>query len=150
VPAVAATLPTQLSTVDGKTVRRSHDRHTGKAALHLVSAWASANRLVLAQTAVADKANEMVAIPDLLRALTGGPGAGSPWIPWAASPPSLSRSYDQGGDYVLALKDNQPTLTAAVQECLVQAQRTGCAEVAHDADTEVPKGHGRLAVRWRW
>src|SRR6266567_4781930 len=53
--------------VDGKTLRRSHDRGNGKKALHMVSAWASANRMVLAQLATEEKSNEITAIPALLR-----------------------------------------------------------------------------------
>ena len=67
--AVASVLPTQVIALDGKTVRGSHDRANGKAAIHMVSAWASANRLVLAQVKVDDKSNEITAIPELLRAL---------------------------------------------------------------------------------
>ena len=55
--------------IDGKTLRRSHDRANGKKALHLVSAWAAENRLVLAQLATEQKSNEITAIPDLLRVL---------------------------------------------------------------------------------
>ena len=59
----------QVVPVDGKSVRGSHDRGRGLGPLHLVSAWAQANRLVLAQTAVDDKSNEITAIPELLRML---------------------------------------------------------------------------------
>ncbi len=149
VRAVAVTLPPQVIAVDGTTVRRSHDRHTGKTAIHLVSAWASANRLVLAQTAVANKANEIVAIPELLRALAVT-GCLVTLDAMGCQRAIAQQILDQGGDYVLALKDNQPTLTADVQECFAQAERTGFAEVAHDADTDVAKGHGRLEIRRRW
>ncbi len=57
---------------DGKTVRRTHDRDAGKAAIHMVSAWASANRLVLGQQAVAEKSNEITALPALLKLLMEG------------------------------------------------------------------------------
>jgi len=149
VQAVAATLPTQVIAVDGKTVRRSHDRHAGTAAIHLVSAWATANRLVLAQTKVADKANEIVAIPDLLRALSVT-GCLVTLDAIGCQRAIAQHIRDQGGDYVLALKDNQPTLSADVQECFAQARRTGFADVTHDADTDVDKGHGRLEIRRRW
>jgi len=149
VQAVAATLPTQVIAIDGKTVRRSHDRHAGQAAIHVVSAWASANRLVLAQTKVAAKANEIVAIPELLRALTVT-GCLVTLDAMGCQRTIAQQILDQGGDYVLALKDNQPTLTADVQECFAQAQRTGFADVTHDADTDVDKGHGRLEIRRRW
>src|SRR5579884_1352492 len=64
--AVAGVLPTQVVALDGKAVRGSHARTQGKAAIHIVSAWASANRLVLAQTRVDAKSNEITAIPALL------------------------------------------------------------------------------------
>lgn len=71
--AVAGVLPTQVIALDGKTVRGSHARTQGKAAIHIVSAWASTNRPVLAQTKVDEKSNEITAIPALLGqlALTG-------------------------------------------------------------------------------
>ena len=57
----------QVVGVDGKTVRRSHDGQLGKNAIHMVSAWATASRLVLGQIKVDDKSNEITAIPKLLR-----------------------------------------------------------------------------------
>ena len=69
VRAVSTLTAGQLVAIDGKTVRRSHDRFSGKAALHLVSAWASANRLVRGQPKVATHSNEITAIPALLRVL---------------------------------------------------------------------------------
>jgi hypothetical protein len=59
--------PKQIIALDGKTLRRSHDTWNQKPAMHLVSAWASATGLVLAQTKVDDKSNEITAIPDVLR-----------------------------------------------------------------------------------
>jgi hypothetical protein len=69
VAAVAEVTAGTVVAVDGKTLRRSHDRTRGKAALVLVSAWAEANRLLLGQQAVADGSNEIPAIPALLQAL---------------------------------------------------------------------------------
>src|SRR5919202_2137375 len=69
VRAVASLTEGQVVALDGKTVRRSHDRTNGKAAIHMVSAWASANRLVLGQLKVAEKSNEMTALPALLQLL---------------------------------------------------------------------------------
>ena len=59
----------QIVAIDGKCVRRSHDDRAGRSAIHMVSAWASANRLVLGQTRVDDKSNEITAIPKLLSML---------------------------------------------------------------------------------
>ncbi len=66
VQAVSDVTRGQVIAIDGKTVRRSHDKSSGKSAIHMVSAWASENRLVLGQTKVAEKSNEITAIPELL------------------------------------------------------------------------------------
>ena len=67
--AVAQLLPGEVVAIDGKTVRRSHDANSGKQAIHLVSAWASANTLTLSQVKTQEKSNEITAIPQLLRLL---------------------------------------------------------------------------------
>ena len=149
VRAARPVLPAQVIALDGKPVRRSHDRHTGKAAIHLVSAWAAESRLVLAQTKVDDKSNEITAIPEVLGALAVA-GCLVTLDALGCQRAIAQQVLDQGGDYVLALKDNQPTLTADVQECFAQAQATRFADVQHDAHEAVDKGHGRLEIRRRW
>ena len=69
VKAVSDVTRGQVIAIDGKTLRRSHDRSLGKSAIHMVSAWASENRLVLGQVKVAEKSNEITAIPELLALL---------------------------------------------------------------------------------
>ena len=64
--------PRGIVAIDGKTVRRSHDRNSGQRAIHLVSAWASANTLTLGQVKTAEKSNEITAIPQLLQMLEAG------------------------------------------------------------------------------
>lgn len=147
--ALTTILPAQVIALDGKTVRRSHDRHTGKAAIHLVSAWAATNRLVLTQRMVDDKSNEITAIPEVLRALALT-GCLVTIDAMGCQRAIAHQMLDQGGDYVLALKGNQPTLAAAVEECFTQAQGSGCTGVHHTADAVVDKGHGRLELRRRW
>ena len=66
---VAHLLPGEVVVIDGKTLRRSHDTRAGKGALHLVSAWASANMLTLGQVRTEEKSNEITAIPRLLELL---------------------------------------------------------------------------------
>jgi len=141
--------PAQVIAVDGKTLRRSHDRQRGKAAIQLVSAWAAEQRLVLAQTKVADQANEITALPDLLRALELR-GCLVTVDAMGCQRSIAQQVLDQGGDYVLALKDNQPSLAADVQECFAQAQASRFADVQADSHEAVDKGHGRLEVRRRW
>ena len=107
--------------IDGKTVRRSHDRGRGKAPLHLVSAWASASGLVLGQVATDDKSNEITAIPALLRllALEGC----TVTIDAMGCQTAIARELVTGGaDYVLALKDNQPTCDDLAQRAFADAR----------------------------
>lgn len=132
--------------LDGKTLRRSHDRTAGQAALHLVSAWASANRLVLAQVAVDSKSNEITALPLLLEALDIRGSIVT--IDAMGCQTELARQIvAQGGDYLLAVKSNQGTLHAALQEAFALAEADGFAGVAHDQAQTVEKGHGRVEVR---
>jgi predicted transposase YbfD/YdcC len=149
VRAARPALLAQVVAIDGKTVRRSHDRHQGHAAIHLVSAWAAEQRLVLAQTRVADAANEITTVPAVLQALAVA-GCLVTLDAMGCQRAIAQQVLDQGGDYVLALKDNQPDLAAEVAECFTQAQASAFAEVQHDTHTAVDKGHGRLEIRRRW
>jgi hypothetical protein len=104
--------------IDGKTSRRSHDRSAGKAALHLVSAYATTARLVLGQEAVADKSSETTAIPVLLERLgdKGGLKGAIVSIDAIATNATIAKAIiDQGADYLLAVKANQPTLRKEVE-----------------------------------
>lgn len=132
--------------LDGKTLRRSHDRRAGKPPLHLVSAWAGANRLVLAQVAVDAKSNEITALPSLLEALdlkhtTVTIDAMGCQTDLAA------RIVAGGGDYVLALKANQGDLHRGVQDAFALAAADEYRGVAHDWAETVEKGHGRIETR---
>lgn len=150
--AVAGVLPAQVIALDGKTLRRSHDRGAGKAALHLVSAWASANRVVLAQVAVDDKSNEITAFPRLLRQLDVA-GCIVTIDAMGCQREIATQIVAQGADYVLALKDNQQTLAEEVADSFMLARRSGFAEYAradHDHLRQVHKGHGRLEIREHW
>ncbi len=147
--AVTQVLPAQVVALDGKTSRRSHDRGAGKPPIHMVSAWATTNRLVLAQVKVDEKSNEITALPELLQRLTLTGCIVT--IDAMGCQQSIARQIvGQDADYVLALKENQPTLWADVQESFAQARRSGFAAVVHDAAVEVDKGHGRLEIRRHW
>src|SRR4051812_5589112 len=110
--------------LDGKTLRRSHDRGSGKAAIHLVSAWATTNRLVLGQVKVDAKSNEITALPELVRALALT-GCIVTVDAMGCQRAIAQQIVDQGADYVLALKENQGTLHADVQETFAQADADG-------------------------
>jgi predicted transposase YbfD/YdcC len=130
-----------LIAIDGKTSRRSHDRARGRAALHLVSAWATTERLVLAQQAVDAKENECGAIPELLDRLNLD-GALVTIDAIACNPAIATAITARGGDYLLAVKGNQPTLQ---QEITSYFATPPAGETATLLD--VDKGHGRIETR---
>jgi predicted transposase YbfD/YdcC len=103
----------EVITIDGKTLRRSFDRASGKSPLHLVSAWASGARLVLGQVATDEKSNEITAVPKLLEMLSLK-GAIVTADALNCQRAIATQVVAQGGDYVLALKENQGTLQADV------------------------------------
>ena len=136
----------QVIALDGKTLRRSHDRARGKAALHLVSAWATANRLVLAQRAVDGKSNEITALPLLLEALDVR-GCTVTIDAMGCQTDLAHAIVARGGDYVLALKGNQGALHEGVQEAFALAAADDFVDIAHDRVATVEKGHGRIETR---
>lgn len=135
--------------IDGKTLRRTHDGANGKKALHMVSAWAAENRLVLAQVAVEEKSNEITAIPLLLRQLALS-GCIITIDAMGAQKEIAKHIVDDDGDYVLALKGNQGTLAKEVQETFTLAQADHFTEIQHQFYQTVNKGHGRLEIRKHW
>src|SRR4051794_5489671 len=107
----------KLVAIDGKTSRRSHDRGTGKQALHLVSAFATNERLVLGQEAIADKSCEPNAIPMLLERLAAAgalEGALVTIDAIACNPTIADVIVGNGADFVLAVKENQPSLRGEI------------------------------------
>lgn len=131
---------------DGKTVRRSHDRDAGKAAVHMVSAWASAQRLVLGQRAVEEKSNEITAIPALL-ALLMLKGCIVTIDAMGCQTAIAQTIIDRGADYVLALKENHGTVYHEVVHLFADARATDFADYDHDAAETVDSGHGRVEIR---
>jgi predicted transposase YbfD/YdcC len=140
---VAESFPDRLDLVaiDGKTSRRSHNRAAGQAPLHLVSAFATGAKLVLGQEAIAEKANEIVAIPKLLEKLDLA-GALVSIDAIGCNPEIAQAILDADADYLLAVKDNQPTLHA---EAKAYFDTAPAAEI--DLAETLDKGHGRLEVR---
>ena len=149
VQAVAARVDPQIVALDGKTVRRSHDRGNGKAAIHMVSAWAATNRLVLGQVKVDEKSNEITALPVLLQVLALK-GCIVTIDAMGCQTEVVKTIVAQEGDYVLSLKGNQGTLHRDVQALFAYARSTHFQDVAHDFHETVNKGHGRLEVRRHW
>jgi predicted transposase YbfD/YdcC len=132
--------------IDGKAVR-SAPRGTFSGCLHLVSAWAAENRLILGQQSVADGSHEIAAIPDLLRVLDL---TGALVTPDAAGcQKEVARQVrSQGGDYLLAVKGNQPLLHAAVQAAFERACEADFDGVRYDDHGQAEDGHGRHEERY--
>ncbi len=149
VQALAAATAGQVVAVDGKTLRRSHDRANGQGPLHLVSAWASANRLVLGQVAVDDKSNEITAIPALLDALALA-GCVVTTDAMGCQTKIAAAIVAKEADYVLALKDNHPTLHELVAHHFARGRETAFAGTAHTFHRTVEKRHGRIETRRCW
>jgi len=149
VKSVNQELKGEVVALDGKTLRHSYDRGAEKGAIHMVSAWASANRLVLGQRKVEDKSNEITAIPELLKLLEIK-GCIVTIDAMGCQKEIASQIRQQEGDYVLALKGNQGGLLEDVQWLFEQAINTNFVDVAHDFSQSIDKGHGRLEIRRCW
>jgi predicted transposase YbfD/YdcC len=131
--------------LDGKTSRRSHDRRAGKKPLHLVSAFATNERLVLGQEAVEEKANELTAIPAVLdRLAEAGSLAGAVvTIDAIACNPEIAGAIrGHGADYVLSVKDNQPSLHRETAAFFADADPADL-----DVVVDLDKNHGRIEER---
>ena len=131
--------------VDGQSARAAK-RDTATGCLHVVTAWAAENRLVLGAARVADGSNEIAAIPELLRTLDLAGAIVT--IDAAGCQVEDARIIRQRkGHYLLAVKGNQPTLRAAVEGVFEQACATDFAGVRSEGHEEVDDGHGRHAER---
>jgi predicted transposase YbfD/YdcC len=139
----------KLVAIDGKTARGSFARERGQGPLHLVSAWVQENSVVLAQLAVEDKSNEIVAIPKLLELLDIR-GATVTIDAMGCQKKIAAAIVGKGADYILALKDNQPTLCEEVTSFFAHAQAEGWKDTPHSFDETSDKGHGRIEVRRVW
>lgn len=148
VQAVAGVATGQGIAIDGKTLRRAHDHAAGRGPLHLVSAWATAQHLVLGQGATDAHSNEITAIPLLLEGLVLE-GSVVTIDAMGCQTDIAAQIVADGGDYVLALKDNQPTLHEFVAHhfAVVATDRAG---LSQDTSTTIGKDHGRLEVRRCW
>ena len=136
----------KLIGIDGKALRRSLSRKSGKAMLHLVTAWASENGLTLGQVACEEKSNEITAIPELLKLLSLK-GSTVTIDAMGCQKEIAAQIREQKGHYVLALKGNQSGLQEDVQELFVEAIDTDFAERKHDIHETRETGHGRTEER---
>ena len=144
--ATATGVEQPILAVDGKTLRRSHDRRKGLGALHSVSVWASDFGLSLGQVACAEKSNEITAIPELLR-LVDIKGAIITIDAMGTQKAIAEQIIDSDADYVLALKGNQGTLHQAVIDYIDEQSQDDFASVNARRHQTEETGHGRKETR---
>lgn len=136
----------QIIPIDGKTLRRSHDRSGGKAAIHMVSAWAAANQIVLGQVKTEEKSNEITAIPQLLR-LLDIKGCIVTIDAMGCQTEIAAQIIDQQGDYVLALKGNQSSVHDAVIAFFQDPRLEQDPDFTLHHHQSTDGGHGRVEIR---
>lgn len=136
----------EVIAVDGKTVRRSYQKKGAKAPIHMVSAFAARQRLVLGQVKVAEKSNEIVAIPALLGMLVIE-GAIVSIDAMGCQRHIAEQIVDKKADYVLALKGNQGTLREDVELFAAEQQANGFKDTHVSRDQTVDGDHGRIETR---
>jgi predicted transposase YbfD/YdcC len=139
-------IPAGVVAIDGKTVRRSGHRKAGKAPIHMVSAFAARQRLVLGQVKVADKSNEIVAIPKLLKMLVIE-GAIVTIDAMGCQREIAKAILEKKADYVLALKGNQGSLREDVELFANEQKANGFANTKISQHETVDKDHGRIETR---
>jgi predicted transposase YbfD/YdcC len=136
----------QVVAIDGKTLRRSFDAATSKSAIHMVSAWATANQISLGQVIVDEKSNEITAIPKLLRILEIS-GCLVTIDAMGCQTAIAQAIVDAGADYVLAVKNNQPTLHDGISWFFHVKRETGFARTKFSRFQTHDHGHGREELR---
>jgi predicted transposase YbfD/YdcC len=136
----------QVVAIDGKTLRRSFDAATSKSAIHMVSAWATANQISLGQVVVDEKSNEITAIPKLLKILAIS-GSLVTIDAMGCQTEIAQAIVDAGANYVLAVKDNQPTLHKGISWFFLTVREKRFARTPVSRYETRAKGHGREETR---
>lgn len=139
----------QVIAIDGKQLRGSRDSGVGKNAIYMVSAWATENQLVLGQRKVDEKSNEITAIPKLLKLLEIKGCIVT--VDAIGTQTKIAKTIiEQGGDYILAVKENQGHLYEDIHDLFEDNQRFNYAGIPHSYAKWVNKDHGRIEIRQCW
>lgn len=146
VHAACRNIAPRVVAADGKTLRHSHDRSSNKAAIHMVSAWATENRLVLGQIKTDQKSNEIRAIPELLKVLALE-GCIVTIDAIGCQKEIVKQIVEQGADYVISLKGNQGTLHKEVELLFQNAGENGFKDLSHNTYETTAGEHGRIEIR---
>jgi len=136
----------EVIAVDGKTLRHSYDKGAGVGAIHMVSAWATQNRLVIGQIKVDKKSNEITAIPELLKLLELS-GCVVTIDAMGCQQEIVKLITEQDADYIITLKKNQSNLYKNVELLFKEAIRTGYQGINHSTYSTREQAHGREEIR---
>lgn len=139
----------EVIAIDGKSLRHSYDKGKNQGAIHMVSAWASQNSLVLGQVRVNEKSNEITAIPQLLKILEIQ-GCIVTIDAMGTQKEIAQEIIEGGGDYILSLKGNQGNIHQDVQQLFDWGLKTQFKDIPHEACSTINKGHGRIEIRRHW
>ena len=147
--AVAQVTEGELLNLDGKTLRGAKESGNSRSLIHMVSVWSASQHLVLGQTKVSEKSNEITAIPPLLEMLAIRGCLVS--IDAMGCQTEIAKTIvEQGADYVLALKGNQSDLHTDVVQLFASARKQNFTNIEHQFDSTISKGHGRIETRRYW
>lgn len=136
----------QVIAIDGKTLRRSHDRSKDKKAIHMISAWAASNKVVLGQLKTTEKSNEITAIPRLLKLLDIS-GCIITIDAMGTQKKIAKTIINKGGDYVLAVKENHKSLYADIAMFFDDMSSYESEAYKLDRHKTVDGNHGRIEIR---
>lgn len=139
----------EVVAIDGKTLRRSHNKKLGQTAIHIVSAWANSNKLVIGQVKTEEKSNEITAIPELLQTLEIA-GCIVTIDAMGCQKEIAKNIIEQGADYCLALKENHPITYREVEEYFQKEVKENFNDKEIDFHQTLDKGHGRIESRKYW
>lgn len=138
--------PMRLVAIDGKTSRGSHDAANDLGPLHIVSAWASEDGVALGQVATEEKSNEITAIPQLLKQIELSNTLIT--IDAMGCQKEIAREIvEGGGDFAIAVKDNQPKLREAITQYVMGHLERGLKDLKHRTHQTTDRGHGRVDER---
>lgn len=149
VSSISTLLPGEVVSIDGKTLRRSHDNTDSKKSIHMVSAWSTSNAMVLGQFKTHEKSNEITAIPMLLEMLSIEKSLVT--IDAMGCQKKIAENIlSKGADYLLAVKENQPSLYEEINRLYFESEEDIFEENFTKFAEQSNKGHGRLETRRCW
>jgi predicted transposase YbfD/YdcC len=149
IKSISQLIPGEVISIDGKTLRHSYDRESQKKAIHMISAWANAQKLVLGQRKVDEKSNEITAIPQLIKVLELS-GCIVTIDAMGTQKDIAQLIIEKGADYCLALKGNQGNIHEDVEQLFEYCRVQKWQNIDHSFFQTTDKGHGRIEVRRYW